>query len=129
LSLEELKKNKPLLQFQQKYSDTLKMMKIMPLDQEADSILKDGLDNDKVDDFLLKFATEPKNNIAYLVTEDTKLRNKSGVKRYKVINTNEFIGKFVSENSFQIISRYFKDVDVNNGFFNSFRILYKGFNK
>ena len=98
--------------------------------------MPDKSENDKIDNILLFEVYS--NRVDILITEDRKLRNKAlklGLKS-KVFSINSFISTVTAENPglieykmLAVKKTYFGKVDVNDPFFDSFKIDYPGFDK
>lgn len=116
--------------------ETLKTIK------EPDEAFKQRLnfpeksENDRIDNYLLFEVYS--NRVDVLVTEDRKLRNKAqrlGLGN-RVFSINSFIGFATAENPdlieykmLAVEKEYFGNIDINDSFFDSFRIDYQGFNE
>ena len=140
-SISEIKKYRDP-ETQEAISVKLESYEVIKTIKEPDATFINLLDiaekseNDRIDDCLLFEVYS--NRVDILITEDRKLRNKAlkvGVKD-KVFSINSFISAVTAENPSLIEYKmlavekiYFGNVDINDSFFDSFRIAYPGFDK
>lgn len=98
--------------------------------------LPEKSENDRIDDYLLFEVYS--NRVDILITEDRRLLNKALKLRLKdrVFSINAFISTATAENpnliEYNVLAvqkTYFRNVDINDQFFDSFRTAYPDFDK
>ena len=109
---------------------------VAPIDETVNNLMSSCSDNnDRIDLYLLNEVYS--NRVDMLITEDRKMRNKAyelGIGN-KILSINAFISFATAQNpelveykALAVKKEFFGNIDLNNSFFDSFRVDYQGFN-